>query len=294
MRKAFLWENTSLWNMALIILLACILLYVSSIPGFAIVKVIAKIFQIDSRVFWLTSSTVLHLLFFGLMMWLYFRKILKADFTTLRISKPEVRLAWIGLSIMFPLLVLSLYYGISGRPLTYNGQKTITVHILMAIRAGLIAGITEEIVFRGLILSLFEHKWNQRIAVFVPSVFFALLHFSKEMNAMDYLQVVIAGTLAGILFSLITISSGSIWNAICFHGLWNALVLRVIPVQTHEYIHGMFTIEYSSTNRWMTGGAFGIEAGLPAILGYSLLILVIIFFNSRKDHVKKTSQNLFF
>lgn len=71
-----------------------------------------------------------------------------------------------------------------------------------------IAPITEEILFRGMMLRVFS-KANQRFAVFATAIFFGLVHGN--------LQQFILATLLGIFLAHITLKHGSIIPAVIVH-----------------------------------------------------------------------------
>lgn len=58
------------------------------------------------------------------------------------------------------------------------------------------------------------------IAIFLPSIVFGILHIvGSDLDLISIVQLIIAGTLVGILFSLIAIESNIIWNSAIVHGI---------------------------------------------------------------------------
>lgn len=49
-------------------------------------------------------------------------------------------------------------------------------------------------------------------------------HIGGSFDVMSMLQLLVSGSLVGILFSLIAIESGSIWNSALVHGIWNMVM----------------------------------------------------------------------
>ena len=83
---------------------------------------------------------------------------------------------------------------------------------------GIAAGFVEEMVFRGVILNLLKEKWNIKVAVLIPSVLFGLVHIiGMDFSIISSLLVLIAGTMVGIMFSMVAIESGSVWNSGIVH-----------------------------------------------------------------------------
>ena len=130
-----------------------------------------------------------------------------------------------------------------------------------------------------------ERRWNSAAAVLVPSVLFALMHtFNMHLGFVDMLLLIVAGTSVGVMFSLIALQSGTIWSSAVVHALWNAITFGGIIIEApgneaaKDFI---YKYELLDTNILLTGGRFGIESALPAIIGY-LLVCAIAFMLIRK------------
>jgi len=127
-------------------------------------------------------------------------------------------------------------------------------------------------------MRLLERRWNTISAVLAPSVLFGLLHIlnMEAPNVIDVTMLVIAGTTVGVMFSLIAMQSGSIWSSAIVHGVWNLAIIGGILQISAEPSPAIFTYTLDSNIALLTGGAFGIEASLPAVTGYVILILVTL------------------
>jgi membrane protease YdiL (CAAX protease family) len=141
----------------------------------------------------------------------------------------------------------------------------------------LVAGITEELIFRGFIMRLVEARWNRLAAMIAPSVLFALLHISgmANPNIADILRLLVAGTSVGVMFSMIACHSGSIWPGAVVHGIWNLIIIGGILRIDVAPARSVFTYTLSADSALLTGGAFGIEASLPAVTGYCIVIVSV-------------------
>jgi len=148
--------------------------------------------------------------------------------------------------------------------------------LCFAISIGLSAGVCEEILFRGYIMKLVEIRWNRKIAAFVPSALFALLHISGSMSIIDILQLLLAGITVGVMFSSVTYAKDTVNNSIVIHGVWNFFILGIIGISVKPDTTPLASYVIRSENIWITGGTFGIESGLPAIIGYCIVILFAV------------------
>lgn len=142
-------------------------------------------------------------------------------------------------------------------------------------------------VFRGVILNLLKEKWNIKVAVFIPSALFGLIHIiGMDFSVISSLLVLIAGTMVGIMFSMIAIESGSVWNSGVVHSLWNILIIGgglSISEKADEY--SVMTYVLDSKDFVFTGGEFGIESSIIALLGYVIVTLAAICMIKKKAKV---------
>lgn len=243
-----------------------------------------------------TIRALLEIIVLLLLVSFYILKILKLPLHDFRICRPKNIITWLLCAVALPVAVSSFFIlftpGIFSLS-ELNSEQTIEIIWKAIFRTCLVAGITEEFIFRGLIMHILELRWGKAIAVLTPSVLFGLLHiFNMESpNAIDILMLVIAGTAVGIMFSLITIQSSSIWSSAVVHGIWNLIIIggileiNVIPQSA------IFTYTLKLKSNLLTGGAFGIESSLPAIIGYCIVIFIIFTLNkkSHKKHIQLIS-----
>ena len=97
------------------------------------------------------------------------------------------------------------------------------------------------------------------VAVLIPSVLFGLVHIiGMDFSIISSLLVLIAGTMVGIMFSMVAIESGSVWNSGIVHSLWNILIIGgglSISEKADEY--SVMTYVLDSKVFVFTGGEFG-------------------------------------
>lgn len=148
----------------------------------------------------------------------------------------------------------------------------ITASLLTALKAG----ILEEMLFRGFIMKLVETRWNKAIAVLLPSFLFSLLHLPsmEAFSAAGVMLLVVSGTLVGIMFSLAAYKGGSVSNSVLLHAGWNfVMITNILHITTAEGAYGtpLVSVTIPSEPIWLTGGGFGVEASIVAIIGYALI-----------------------
>lgn len=182
---------------------------------------------------------------------------------------------WVIIGLLLPILVTVIYLIIPGHFVI--SQKS-TSEILAVISRGLFftgfgAGFVEEMVFRGIIMTLVKDKWGKLISIAIPSLLFGLVHIiGMSFNFLSTLLVVLAGTMVGVMFSLIAYESKSVWNNAIVHSLWNSVIISgilTISTKIDSYNFSHYLIRTKSF--LITGGQFGIESSLIALMGYSLV-----------------------
>ena len=199
-------------------------------------------------------------------------------------------LKWGLIGILMPALVILIFY-LSGNleVLQTNftlDQSILIDNVLKALGMSLAAGIIEELVFRGYMVNLLSRKYSFWVAGIIPSLLFTIIHIGAATSVLNVFQLLVAGMLVSIMFLVIYKSTGSIWNASIVHFLWNFLFFEemIDYGMSNEPLNKLIDIDLGQ-NELITGGAFGIDVSLPAIIVYSLILMTFWKF------IKKTTHN---
>lgn len=126
----------------------------------------------------------------------------------------------IGIFLLFLATIASIFfesifsrYGYTTDVMNTEGMAVTNMgKIIMIVYTCIIAPVTEEVFFRGMLLKTFS-KANQRFAIFISALFFGLSHANIP-------QFLLAFTL-GIFLAHITLIHGSIIPAIIVHAFLN-------------------------------------------------------------------------
>ena len=204
--------------------------------------------------------------------WLYTRKVLRrelADFGVTAAVKPWGVLFAVGL----PGLVAAVFACVGeGSVKAFPVEKTVLV-LLASLLIAVKSGILEEMLFRGFIMKLLEARWGRTVAILAPSLVFALLHVSS-MTTFDlggFLLLLVGGTSVGVMFSLVAYKGKSIANSALLHAVWNfVMITDVLHITTAQGAYGapLASILIPEEPMLLTGGAFGVEVSVVAIVGY--------------------------
>ncbi len=147
------------------------------------------------------------------------------------------------------------------------------------LEVGIVASVSEEILFRGILFRLVEGSFGTWIALTVSAMAFGAAHLRNP-------QATLVGAFgialeAGILFAALYVFTRSLWTVIGLHFAWNVvqgpvlgLVISGNPGTAHGFVRSELVGE-----QWLSGGQFGIEASVVTIvlltaLGVWLLVVV--------------------
>jgi membrane protease YdiL (CAAX protease family) len=134
------------------------------------------------------------------------------------------------------LIVAPLAYVLLVYPILFTGSYRLSSDdgSLLALVAanGSMAGVMEELVFRGLVLGALLGLWGTTErglwrALVVSSLFFSLPHLLNVLAGADPLRTaaqLVWALLLGGVFGALTVAGGSLWPAALFHGVGNALI----------------------------------------------------------------------
>lgn len=218
-------------------------------------------------------------------------KALKIRMKDLGIPKISIDVKWIIITILLPAVVKAIYlFLFSGEYVSseMNNSQIFSTLSTGIVFTGIAAGFVEEMVFRGVIFNLIKLKWNYKTAVLIPSVLFGLVHIiGMDFSIISCLLVLISGTMVGIMFSMIEIESGSVWNSGIVHAVWNIIIIGgglAINQEADEY--SVMTYVLKSDSFALTGGEFGIESSIVSLLGYAAVTLAAIFMIKKKEKLR--------
>lgn len=147
--------------------------------------------------------------------------------------------------------------------LTMNGSHS----AWKAAGAAIEAGIFEEVVVRGVILRLLWRAFGAPIAFVSSAALFGLSHLGNaEASIFAALCIAVqAGLMLGAFYAL----TGRLWVSIGLHAAWNFAQGYVFGATVSgQSIGASFATSTALPGRpqWMTGGSFGPEASLPALI----------------------------
>ena len=223
--------------------------------------------------------------------YLYTRYIMKIKMQDLRLGKPFPERKWCITAVIMPLAICCFYLlFVKGTFASQNLKlkDLINVLTLSVLSLGILPAVTEEMVFRGMILSTLQSAFGKKAAVFISSILFALYHL-EYIDSSDWKKVVLLIVSVGIIgyaLSLVTLQSGSIWSAVVIHGMYNVLSgeSQILHIDMEQNFSAMWTYTVSTKNPLLTGinGAVGFTAALPAVVGFIVIIIMVKYYEKKE------------
>lgn len=102
----------------------------------------------------------------------------------------------------------------------------------IAVFAVLIAPFMEELIFRGVLYSFFEHLVGSHFAILGTALLFASLHVPEYWGAWNHVMLILV---VGLAFSLARGLTGSITPAVIFHVAYNASLMVGLYLETQGF-----------------------------------------------------------
>lgn len=142
------------------------------------------------------------------------------------------------------------------------------------LTGGLGAAVSEEIIFRGVLYRMTEEGLGSAAAVVVSALFFGFVHLANKGSTV-WSSVAIAVE-AGLLLGMVYHLTRTLWVCIGLHMGWNFFQGFVWGVPVSGVVEPSFIVSSRHGPEWLTGGAWGAEASVVAVLlnfGLALALL---------------------
>ncbi|WP_294047799.1 CPBP family intramembrane glutamic endopeptidase [Sphingomonas sp.] len=166
----------------------------------------------------------------------------------------------IGL-VLFSTVVAAIWALGGYRVIGHNGMGVLPPVIGMV----LVSAIPEEIVFRGLFFRLIERWLGSGAALALSAALFGAMHLLNP--GATWLAAVAIALEAGVMLAALYMLTRRLWAAIGVHAAWNFAQGGIYGIAVSgNATRGLLVPAPSDASPLVTGGAFGAEASLPAIV----------------------------
>jgi uncharacterized protein len=181
-----------------------------------------------------------------------------------------------GAGIAFGFLLFSLITAVVWALGGYEPGDLIGWHTIWQMLAtfALAPGVMEEILFRGLLFRYVERLAGSRIALAVSGALFGLAHYANPNGGV--IPAVAIAIEAGIMLGAVYMLTRRLWAAIGVHMAWNFTQGWVfgLPVSGIDD-PGLIAAKLVGPD-WLTGGAFGLEASVVAMVVATMAGLILL------------------
>jgi CAAX protease family protein len=161
-----------------------------------------------------------------------------------------------------------------------TGTGTVS-DLAVPLAAAIMAGMAEEIVFRGVIFRITEQSLGTFWALAISAILFGLVHLiGPRTSAYAAIAIIFE---AGILLAAAFVLTRRLWLCIGTHIAWNftqggIFGVAVSGTPSRGLLRGTLT-----GPDWLTGGAFGVEASIVAIILCMAVAAVLLVLARRQN-----------
>ncbi len=146
----------------------------------------------------------------------------------------------------------------------------------------LLQGMSEEVLMRGYyFVSASYSSHNVALAVFLSSLFFALLHVSNSgVSPLGILNIFLFGVFAALYF----LRRGNIWGIAALHSIWNFAQGNIFGCSVSGNASGnsILLTSYSDKSALINGGAFGPEGGIAVSIVLLIGIVILLIMKNKE------------
>ncbi|GAB2963233.1 type II CAAX endopeptidase family protein [Micromonospora polyrhachis] len=146
------------------------------------------------------------------------------------------------------------------------------------------AAVTEELLFRGVLFRIVEERTGTWIALMLTGAIFGLAHlFNPNANLWGAIAIAVE---AGFMLGACYAATRNLWVPIGLHFGWNFALAGIFgaEVSGNDTAKGLLDAATSGSTL-ISGGKFGPEASLYAVLAGVVLTVVFMRLARRRDRI---------
>lgn len=183
-----------------------------------------------------------------------------------------------GMLLFAAVMLILVWLGV-GAVTAAQGWRALPV----ALATALAAAVLEETLIRGVLFRIVEESLGSWITLALTAALFGALH---GFNPGASLQSTTAIALeAGVLLAAVYMYSRTLWMPIGLHAGWNFTEGGLFGASVSGgSAHGMFASHFHGSDL-LTGGAFGPEASVVAVLVCLTLGVTFMYLSKRRGNV---------
>jgi membrane protease YdiL (CAAX protease family) len=222
--------------------------------------------------------------------WLCNRFLDKLPFSSLGVSSTDgwLKLFAVGLAIgaitlCFAVLIAFAFGGLSFSPDPLDRQS-IERTLALSFVVFFVAAAAEEALSRGYPMQTFFHSDLRFFGVMFTSLLFASGHLGNPNSTwLAFLNTFLGGVWFGVAFW----KTGSLWFPFGMHLMWNWMQGAFFGIEVSgltDITSAPLLKEIDRGPAWLTGEAYGIEAGVATTVALIVSIVVIYFIPFKRSN----------
>jgi membrane protease YdiL (CAAX protease family) len=179
----------------------------------------------------------------------------------------------LALGAVVCLVVTGIIWLLGG--ITFVGVDENPPWLSRLVSLGLVAGVAEEIVLRGVLFRYVESVLGTWASVGVSAVIFGALHLSNENATLTGAAAIALE--AGVMFAVLYALTRSLWVVVGVHAGWNlvqGLGLGIVVSGSSDVGTG-FLVSHPRGPELVSGGSFGIEASVVSVVVWLLVAALL-------------------
>lgn len=205
-------------------------------------------------------------------------------------TAPMARELGAGLLLGFGLYSICILVLVGLGVYRVDGFSAWTV-LLPGLAAPLATGVFEELVFRGGVFRVAEKWFGTWIALAISSVVFGVVHLENDAATMR--GILSISTWAGVLLAATYVLTRRLWLGIGLHAAWNytqGTVYSGIVSGNRAPTPGLVKSSMQGPD-WLTGGTFGVEASVVALVVCTTVGVAMLVLASRRGTLVAPFRN---
>lgn len=173
------------------------------------------------------------------------------------------------------------------------GMQFDEVAITTALRDITVGAVTEELLYRSLLLSglvvvLGGRKWA---AVIISAVVFGVVHLSNP--GASYISA-FGNALGGMIYGIAFLGGQNIWLPLGLHFSWNFSQGPILGFPVSGFDFGGLIRQETTGSALLIGGAYGPEAGLVGMIFRFVIMAMVLYYLQRRCHGQGEVKSLTF
>jgi uncharacterized protein len=191
-----------------------------------------------------------------------------------------------GLALGMAVFALSIGILASVGAYRITGQNELSV-MLATVPGFVVAAVFEEVLFRAIIFRILESSMGSWNALAVSSLAFGLMHFGNP-NA-GLLSALAIAIEAGLMLGAAYMLTRRLWLCVAVHFGWNFAQGGIFSVAVSGHAQqGLFEAQMAGAE-WLTGGRFGAEGSLVALIVCSVCGVAMLARTVSTDKIVRPS-----